>query len=213
MAMIIYPPQPETEYSPEGYPSLTCTKTPMSAIIPFILIGYLLVLCTIYAIKARNIPGNFNEAKFIAFAILISIIIWTAFYPIFFCTEYKVFFLIIINEKKNKKTKIGNKIHILINLFIYSFIFKFQLVTFSMCITLTASMMMVFLFFPKLYIIIFKPELNNRAQFITNKSIRTHIGTRAGGKQSHLDELPIYSIYDMKFGKSGLCSINSDNKN
>ncbi|KAK0083329.1 hypothetical protein PV325_008966 [Microctonus aethiopoides] len=39
MAMIIYPPQPETEYSPEGYPSLTCTKIPLSAIIPFILIG------------------------------------------------------------------------------------------------------------------------------------------------------------------------------
>ncbi|KAK0159072.1 hypothetical protein PV328_009999 [Microctonus aethiopoides] len=165
MAMIIYPPQPETEYSPEGYPSLTCTKIPLSAIIPFILIGYLLVLCTIYAIKARNIPGNFNETKFIAFAILISIIIWTAFYPIFFCTEYK-------------------------------------LVTFSMCTTLTASMMMVFLFFPKLYIIIFKPELNNRALFITNKSIRTHIGRSAGVKQSHLDDLPIYSIYDMKFGKS-----------
>ncbi|KAK0162675.1 hypothetical protein PV327_006432 [Microctonus hyperodae] len=172
MAMIIYPPQPETEYSSEGYPSFTCTKSSLSAIIPYIFIVYLLVLCTVYAIKARNIPGNFNEAKFIGFAILISIIIWTAFYPIFFCTSYKV-------------------------------------ITTSMCITLTASTTMVFLFFPKLYIIIFKPELNNRALFITNKSLRTHIGTSAGGKQSYLDNPPIYIIHDMNFGNSDGCKLRS----
>lgn len=47
-----------------------------------------------------------------------------------------------------------------------------------MCVTLSAMVTLIFLFMPKLYIIIFQPERNNRALFTTSKSIRCHIGSR-----------------------------------
>jgi hypothetical protein len=47
-----------------------------------------------------------------------------------------------------------------------------------MCVTLSASVTLVFLFMPKLYIIVLRPERNNRALFTTSKSIRCHIGAR-----------------------------------
>lgn len=47
-----------------------------------------------------------------------------------------------------------------------------------MCVTLSAMVTLIFLFFPKLYIIVFRPEKNNRALFTTSKSIRCHIGAR-----------------------------------
>lgn len=46
------------------------------------------------------------------------------------------------------------------------------------CVTLSAIVTLVFLFMPKLYIIIFRPERNIRALFTTSKSIRCHIGSR-----------------------------------
>lgn len=47
-----------------------------------------------------------------------------------------------------------------------------------MCVTLSASVTLIFLFLPKLYIIVLRPERNNRALFTTSKSIRCHIGAR-----------------------------------
>ena len=44
----------------------------------------LVISCTLYAIKTRHIPENFNEAKHIGFAMYSVCIIWLAFIPIFF---------------------------------------------------------------------------------------------------------------------------------
>ena len=44
----------------------------------------LVISCTLYAIKTRRIPENFNEAKHIGFAMYSVCIIWLAFVPIFF---------------------------------------------------------------------------------------------------------------------------------
>jgi hypothetical protein len=44
----------------------------------------LVISCTLYAIKTRRIPENFNEAKHIGFAMYSVCIIWLAFIPIFF---------------------------------------------------------------------------------------------------------------------------------
>ena len=44
----------------------------------------LVISCTLYAIKTRHIPENFNEAKHIGFAMYSICIIWLAFIPIFF---------------------------------------------------------------------------------------------------------------------------------
>ena len=46
--------------------------------------AFLVVLCTIYAVKTRKIPENFNEARFIGFTMYSICIIWIAFVPIYF---------------------------------------------------------------------------------------------------------------------------------
>lgn len=53
----------------------------------------LIILCTVYAIKTRKVPENFNEAKFIGFTMYTTCIIWLAFVPIYFGTgdNFEVF--------------------------------------------------------------------------------------------------------------------------
>lgn len=46
----------------------------------------LIVVCTMYAVKTRTIPENFNESKYIGFTMYTTCIIWLAFIPIYFGT-------------------------------------------------------------------------------------------------------------------------------
>jgi metabotropic glutamate receptor 2/3 len=46
----------------------------------------LITICTVYAIKTRKVPENFNEAKFIGFTMYTTCIIWLAFVPLYFGT-------------------------------------------------------------------------------------------------------------------------------
>ena len=46
----------------------------------------LVCVCTLYAVKTRHIPENFNESKFIGFTMYTTCIIWLAFIPIYFGT-------------------------------------------------------------------------------------------------------------------------------
>lgn len=126
---------------------LECDTTPEAIVVPLAFDFFLIILCTIYAIKTRNVPENFNEAKFIGFAMYTTCVIWIAFVPIYFGSDSKV-------------------------------------VTLCMCVTLSAMVIWVFLFVPKLYIILLKPERNNRALFTTSKTIRCHIGSRVASAVS-----------------------------
>lgn len=47
---------------------------------------FLITTCTVYAVKTRKIPENFNESKFIGFTMYTTCIIWLAFVPLFFGT-------------------------------------------------------------------------------------------------------------------------------
>lgn len=114
---------------------LECDTTREGVLAPLMFDFFLIMLCTLYAVKTRNVPENFNEAKFIGFAMYTACVIWIAFVPIYFRSDLKV-------------------------------------VTMCMCVTLSAWVVWVFLFLPKLYIIILKPEKNNRTLFTTCKSIR-----------------------------------------
>jgi Na+/proline symporter len=52
-------------------------------------LGYnmiLILVCTVYAVKTRKIPENFNESKHIGFAMYTTCVIWLAFIPIYFGT-------------------------------------------------------------------------------------------------------------------------------
>lgn len=50
----------------------------------------LLAFCTLYAFKTRNLPDNFNEAKFIAFSCYATAITWSAFLLIYFGSSLRV---------------------------------------------------------------------------------------------------------------------------
>ena len=69
---------------------LACNASTMGIIVPLGFDILLIVLCTLYAIKTRNLPENFNEAKFIGFTMYTTCVIWTAFVPIYFGSDNKV---------------------------------------------------------------------------------------------------------------------------
>lgn len=114
---------------------LECDVSVEGLLTPLAFDFFLIVLCTLYALKTRNVPENFNEAKFIGFAMYTTCVIWVAFIPIYFGSDSKV-------------------------------------IAMSMCVTLSALITWIFIFIPKIYIILLQPERNNRALFTTSKSIR-----------------------------------------
>ncbi|CAF0881048.1 unnamed protein product [Rotaria sordida] len=95
----------------------------------------LVISCTLYAIKTRHIPENFNEAKHIGFAMYSICIIWLAFIPIFFG----------LRSSDNW--------------------FRIQLVSLAICLSLSATVILLCLFAPKLYIVLFNPSKNIHVKF------------------------------------------------
>jgi hypothetical protein len=69
---------------------LACNTTPLGVVAPLAFDFLLIALCTLYAFKTRNVPENFNEAKFIGFAMYTTCVIWIAFVPIYFGSDSKV---------------------------------------------------------------------------------------------------------------------------
>ena len=66
----------------------TCGVTTFSLILSLVYNMILILLCTVYAVKTRKIPSNFNEAKYIGFTMYSTCIVWLAFIPIFFGTNH-----------------------------------------------------------------------------------------------------------------------------
>ncbi|KAF2367008.1 GPCR family 3 nine cysteines domain, partial [Trinorchestia longiramus] len=108
---------------------LKCRIKDSSFMVSLVYNMVLITTCTIYAIKTRKIPENFNESKFIGFTMYTTCIIWLAFVPIYFGT--------------------GNT-------------FEVQITTLCISISLSATVALVCLYSPKIYIIIFQPEKNVR---------------------------------------------------
>ncbi|XP_023245698.1 metabotropic glutamate receptor 1-like [Copidosoma floridanum] len=149
--LVMEPVEPRSEYPTRERGVLSCGTTAQAVLTPLAFDGLLIGLCTLYAVKTRNVPENFNEAKFIGFAMYTTCVIWIAFVSIYFGSQ-------------TEKMYLNN--------------FPPQVLTMCMCVTLSASVTLVFLFAPKLYIIVLRPDRNNRALFTTSKSIRCHIGAR-----------------------------------
>lgn len=57
---------------------LECHATPLGITAPLAWDCVLVVLCTLYAVKTRNLPENFNEAKFIGFSMYTTCVIWVS---------------------------------------------------------------------------------------------------------------------------------------
>uniref|UniRef100_A0A1B0BVC9 G-protein coupled receptors family 3 profile domain-containing protein n=1 Tax=Glossina palpalis gambiensis TaxID=67801 RepID=A0A1B0BVC9_9MUSC len=114
---------------------LKCKMQDNSFLISQIYNMILITVCTLYAIKTRKIPENFNESKFIGFTMYTTCIIWLAFVPIYFGT--------------------GNS-------------YEIQITTLSVAISLSASVALVCLYTPKVYILVFHPDKNVRKLTMNN---------------------------------------------
>ena len=82
---IIHHPVVEVNNTKEGWQIFSCGK--YNELLTVIILGYdlvLAILCTYFAFKARKLPENFNEAKFICFAMFAFCLFWLSFFPAFY---------------------------------------------------------------------------------------------------------------------------------
>ncbi|XP_076047779.1 metabotropic glutamate receptor 1-like isoform X5 [Oratosquilla oratoria] len=148
VGMLIHQPAlVDKDYSRANKVVLICNTTPLGIMAPMSWVFVLIVLCTIYAIKTRNLPENFNEAKFIGFSMYTTCVIWVAWFPIYFGSDHKI-------------------------------------ICMCVCTSLSAIVTLVLLFFPKLYIILFRPDKNDRSAFKTATTVRCHFGSTAQNNPS-----------------------------
>jgi len=63
---------------------LTCKASQTAILLSLVYNMLLIILCTVFGFKTRKIPQNFNEAKYIAFTMYSTCIVWLAFIPIYF---------------------------------------------------------------------------------------------------------------------------------
>ncbi|XP_069988823.1 metabotropic glutamate receptor isoform X1 [Penaeus vannamei] len=127
--LIIEPPGARFDYPTRDQVILKCRIKDSSFLLSLVYNMFLITTCTVYAVKTRKIPENFNESKFIGFTMYTTCIIWLAFVPIYFGT--------------------GNS-------------FEVQITTLCIAISLSASVALVCLYSPKIYIIVFHPDKNVR---------------------------------------------------
>lgn len=156
--LFIEPAETEIKYPRNTLNLLVCKESSTTILSPLAFIFLLIFMCTCYAFKTRNVPENFNETKFVGFAIYTTCVIWIAFFPIYYGSEM-------------------------------------QIITKCLCISLSSIMTLIFMFFPKIYIILLHPEKNIRALFTTSKSIRCHIGATRHSNLSNKMSSSISSAY------------------
>lgn len=74
--MIVEPPGTRHHYPDREQVILKCNIQDMSFLFSQLYNMLLIAICTVYAIKTRKIPENFNESKFIGFTMYTTCIIW-----------------------------------------------------------------------------------------------------------------------------------------
>ena len=85
--LIMEHPRTELVFPSREIVVLKCGTTNMSIVLSLSYNMILILMCTVYAFKTRKIPENFNEAKYIAFTMYSTCIVWLAFVPIYFGTK------------------------------------------------------------------------------------------------------------------------------
>lgn len=88
--LIIEPADSELDYPTNRRVRLVCNTSPLGIVVPFGFDLVLILMCTLYAVKTRNLPENFNEAKFIGFTMYTTCVIWLGFFAIYFGSESRV---------------------------------------------------------------------------------------------------------------------------
>ena len=81
------PPKSTLYYSAPNKPQAVCVfpLAPFVASLTYNIL--LLVVCVFFAFKARKLPDNYNETRFISFCVYSTVVIWMAFIPAFFAVD------------------------------------------------------------------------------------------------------------------------------
>ena len=81
------PPSTKTDIEKGQFVTMTCSphKMVFGLAMEIAMLSYLILLCLVcafYAFKARMLPENFNEARYIGFAMYILLLSWITFFPV-----------------------------------------------------------------------------------------------------------------------------------
>ena len=79
-----WPPATVLAYPRKKDVALICNIQDYDLVVALSYNILIIALCTIYAFRTRKMPANFNEAKYIGFAMYTTCIIWVAFLPVQF---------------------------------------------------------------------------------------------------------------------------------
>ena len=124
----------------------------------YLLIAILIVMslvCCYFAFKSRKLPHNFNEGKFIAFALYVLVISWVTYYPVY------------MNIRG-----------------------KYTVVVSGTSSIIATTGLLVCIFVPKVYIIIFHPEKNTVAYMKSQISDHTFRRSNEDGESQQRSYQP-----------------------
>ncbi|XP_032234646.1 extracellular calcium-sensing receptor [Nematostella vectensis] len=90
--IVFDPPYVHRTIAPKSHVLYTCKpyKHVIGQVLENLMLAYVLsmaALCTYYAFRARNLPANFNEAKYISFSLYIFLLSWIVYQPIDYALE------------------------------------------------------------------------------------------------------------------------------
>ena len=90
VTILMFPPNVDLRMpvASEKYVEMLC-DLPVSGLIPPLAYNMLLILCCcFYAFKARALPDNFNESRYIFLSVCTTVFLWFAFIPTYFTAFY-----------------------------------------------------------------------------------------------------------------------------
>lgn len=90
--VIFDPPKPHLDKSirTEYFKRCRLSSSVAGDVCQYLLMGLLILIsicCSYFAYRARKLPHNFNEAKFIAFSLYVLVLSWVTFYPVYLNIE------------------------------------------------------------------------------------------------------------------------------
>ena len=84
--LLAVPPSVVRDYQHQDHTLLICSSKRKTMAITLAYNTILILISTVYAFKTRNLPQNFNEAKFITISMSVTCSVWLIFIPTYFST-------------------------------------------------------------------------------------------------------------------------------
>ncbi|EYB97842.1 hypothetical protein Y032_0136g1956 [Ancylostoma ceylanicum] len=104
--LFVVPPGSRHDYPTRDQVVLTCNVPDHHFLYSLAYDGILIIACTVYAVKTRKVPENFNETKFIGFSMYTTCVVWLSWIFFFFGTGSDFQNLSLIDEPLPRKAKV-----------------------------------------------------------------------------------------------------------